>query len=126
MVEKEVLNAEPALGVLYHNPKQLTYYQMKNKVLEVIYNSFKNKNLKINKKINALRYPNFNFIDDSGKYEAICPYLCKDEKLVSDWYYINIKLLKSENKRKNRELVNLVKKRDEKKIKFLLKYYFNE
>ena len=41
LVEKEVLNAEPALGVLYHNPKQLTYYQMKNKVLEVIYNSLK-------------------------------------------------------------------------------------
>lgn len=126
LVEKEVLNAEPALGVLYHNPKQLTNYQMKHKVLKVIYDSFKNKNVKINRKLNALRYPNSNYINNSGSYKAQEPYLCRDAKLLSEWYYVNIKLLKSENKRRNREIVNLVKKRDKKKIKVLLECYFND
>ena len=127
LVEKEVLNAEPALGVLYDEPKQLTNYQMKYKVLENIYDSFKNKNLKINRKINALRNPSLNLIDNTGSYEAEKPYLCKDSILLSEWYYINIKLLKSENKRRNRELVNLVKKNKVmKERKLLLEYYFNE
>ena len=128
LVEEKVLNSSGYMWTFQlERPKQIAKYEMKYKVLENIYDSLKNKNLKINRKINALRKPSLNLIDNSGSYEAEKPYLCKDSILLSEWYYINIKLLKSENKRRNRELVNLVKKNKVmKERKLLLEYYFNE